>query len=171
MTVSMVVEPPFQDVLYIMRNLRDLDRQEASATSFTDAPEEWAARLMGAGPFSWAFYYNGTPAAIVGAMPRWTGVWNAFCLGTADFPHVAFSATKHVRRFMLPAILATPEFRRGDAFALAEYREAHRWLRSLGAKYEAALENWGKNGETFYSFVWMREATKPTERTAVADMR
>lgn len=168
--VTILAEPPFADVLYVMRNLRDLDQIEASATSHSDDPEDWARLIAGAGPFQWGVYLNGTPVALTGAMQRWPGVWSGWCLGTADFPRVALSVTRLIKRVMLPALFDSGMLR-ADAYALQSYAVTHKWLNFLGAKAEAALENWGKNGETFVSYVWLREATKPAERTAAADMR
>ena len=170
--IRILPEPPAADILYIMQNLRDLDWLECSATSYSENPEEWAARIIAAGPFQWGVYLNGTPVCSIGATPRWPGNWNAWCLGTAEFSRVALSVTKHIRRFMIPAVTSTADFQRADAWAVGDYATAHKWLgRALGATHEAALANWGKNGETFHTFVWLREATKPTVRTAVADMR
>ena len=103
-------------------------------------------------------------------MPRWPGVWNAYMLGTADFPQVALSVCKHARRFIIPAIFNSDGFQRMDAYAVADYCLAHRWLSWLGAQCEAPLANWGKNGETFLSFVWLREFAKSPERTAEASI-
>jgi hypothetical protein len=168
--VRVIPEPPFADLCFIMANLRDEDRIEASAQAFSDQPEEWASRIHSAGSFQWGVYLNGTPIVSLGASPRWTGNWNAWCLGTADFPRVALTVTKFIARNMVPTITGLPDFRRADTLALATDFRTHRWLMALGALFEGPLANWGKNGETFLSFVWLREATKPVERTATASM-
>lgn len=167
MTVALRADAPAGDILYVMQHLRDLDRIEASATSWSDEPVEWAAITIAGGRFQWVAYLDEVPVAVLGAAPTWPGNWFAWCLGTADFPHVALTLSRHVKNFMLPALLNAGMLRM-TAYAYADYEGAHRWLAFLGGKPEATLENWGKNGETFVSYVWLREAPKPMERTAMA---
>jgi hypothetical protein len=151
-----------------MQHLRDLDRQECSATHFSDDPLVWAEMIYRAGKFQWVAYHDGVPVAAIGAAPRWGHVWNAWCLGTDDFPRVAYSLSKHVKRVMLPAVIEAG-MHRADTFALKDYDKACKWLEFLGAQREAELANWGKNGETFVSYVWLREPQlKTPERTTDA---
>lgn len=168
-TTVILAEPYYTDIDYVMHRLRHYDHIEASATSHSDNPEDWARLIAGAGAFQWAAYWGEFPVAVFGAMERWPGVWSGWCLGTDNFPHVALSVSRFIKWVMVPALFDAG-MNRLDAYALQDYAVTHRWLRMLGASPEVALENWGKNGETFVSYVWLREATKPTDRTTVADM-
>jgi len=159
MTVTLRADPPSYDILYVMQNLRPLDRIEAASTSWSDDPVEWAATLLAAGEFQWVAYRDGIPVAVLGAAPAWPRVWSAWCMGTEDFPHVVRTITKHVKNFMVPALLNAGMVRM-TAYAYEDYDATHRWLQFLGGKPEARLENWGKNGETFISYVWLREVAE-----------
>ena len=162
------LDPSYGDLLQIMSNLRPLDRIEAGAMSFHDTPEGWAGAIVAAGGLQWGVYLDNQPVVTIGAVPRWQNVWSAWCLGTADFPKVALSVSRHAKKVMLPAVIRLGMVR-ADAFVLDDYDAAHKWLRVIGALPEATLANWGKNGETFVSYVWLREAAlKTLERTASA---
>lgn len=165
-STSLMAAPPFEDILYIMQHLRPFDRVECDSTSFGEEAS-WAALVHNAGSYQWAAYVDGLPVAIFGAAARWPGSWSCWCLGTADFPKVALLLARHIRRVAVPALFDAG-MQRMDCYALADYPEAHKWCRFLGGTAEATLVKWGKNGETFIQYCWLRDGTKPLERTAKA---
>lgn len=156
--IDLRAEPPFQDMLDICRNLRERDREELFATRFGDDPADLANSAVASGGFRWGAYLDGRPVAAIGAQPRWPGVWTAWAYGTDDWPRVALTLTKHVRRFMLPALLRAGAHR-VDAFALETHTDARRWLEMLGARPKNILAKWGRNGENFVCYVWTRKQT------------
>ncbi len=147
---------PLADLVFILSNLRPLDRLEVAATSFSEDPMRQAKFLQHMGDFQWTAYWGDTPVATVGAIDRWPGCWNMWCVATEDMPRVVLSVTRHMMRTMLPAMTELG-MRRCDSQALADYETTHRWLEFMGARRESTLENWGKNGETFVSYVWLRD--------------
>lgn len=160
MGVDLRAEPPFQDALAIATNLRPRDREELFATRYGNDPAALARDAVATGAFRWGAYLDGRPVAMVGAFPRWPNVWTAWAYGTPEWPKAALTITRHVRRFMLPAIYNSGAHR-VDALALASHTDARRWLESLGAVAEKTLDNYGRNGEKFVSYVWTRETAKP----------
>lgn len=159
MKVDLRAEPTFQDMLHIARHLRERDREELFATRYGADPAQLAQDTLRTGGFRWAAYLDGEPVAALGAYPRWPNVWSAWAFGTDKWPHAAITLTRHVRRFMLPALYRSGAIR-VDAMALASHTDARAWLEYLGAEPEKELAKWGKNGETFVSYVWTRERTK-----------
>lgn len=157
--VELRAEPPFEDMLLIAQNMRARDKEEIYATRYGDDPADVARDATLTGAFRWGAYLDGVPVAAIGAFPRWPRVWTAWAYGTEDWPKVALSMTKHARRFMLPAIYNSGAIRM-DAMALASHTDARAWLASLGATPEKELDNYGKNGQTFVSYVWTRKAAK-----------
>jgi hypothetical protein len=147
------------DLTHITRNLRPRDKEELFATRFGDDPEAFASSIAQTGSFQWGVYLDGVPVAAIGAMPRWPGVWSMWAFGTDDWPKVALTLTRHVRRFMIPALLRAGAHR-ADAAALATHTDARRWLEAVGAKPENVLDKYGRNGETFVLYVWTRETAK-----------
>jgi hypothetical protein len=157
--IELRAEPSYDDMLHIAHNLRARDREELFATRYGDDPAGIARDAVHTGAFRWGVYHDGTPIAAVGAMPRWPRVWSAWAYGTDDWPLGVRAVTKHVRNFMLPALYNAGAIR-VDALSLASHTDARRWLELLGANAEFTLDNWGKNGETFVSYVWTRDTTK-----------
>jgi hypothetical protein len=58
---------------------------------------------------------------------------------------------------MFPAIVNAGAHR-GQCISPADHLDTHRWLRWLGAKEEAMLRKYGKNGEDALLFAWTKEA-------------
>lgn len=157
--ITLRAEPGFRDLLFIAEHLRERDREELFATRYGNNVEDLARDATMAGAMRWAAYADEEPVAAFGAVPRWPGVWTAWAYGTDRFPEAILTITRHIRRFMLPA-LYNSGVHRVDALALAAHTDARRWLESLGAEQEFLLDKYGRSGETFVSYVWTREKTK-----------
>lgn len=142
--------------MYLATNMRDEDRVEVFATMYGNDPIDFVRVIQGAGDFHWGIYLDGKIVAVVGATPRWPNVWSAWAVATDDFPKVALAATRHVKRFMIPALLRSGAHR-VEAVTMRGHAAAG-WLERLGAKKERTLYKHGKNGETFVSFVWSRKS-------------
>jgi len=156
-TVRMIPEPPEADVALIARTMRERDRREIFATQWTDTTDELVNNVQRSGPFRWGAYVDDViPVAMIGAFPVRPMVWQAWAFGTNDWQHVALTLTKHVKGFMIPALEASG-VHRVDATALADHEEARRWLTRLGATPGNPLVNFGKNGETFVTYTWLRK--------------
>jgi len=134
---------------HVFANLRECDRAELDATNYSLDPDEQTERLMGLATFQFAAYVGETPAAIIGAWPRWPGVWGAYAFGTDEFP--GRSLTKFAHRVMVPALLEAGAHR-AECASLWSHWRSHQWLERLGAKREAILRGYGKNRETFYLY-------------------
>lgn len=159
MKVELRHAPSYEDTLAICRNLRPRDHEEIFATRWGEDPEELARDTAASGDFRWGAYVDGRPVATIGALPRWPKVWSVWAFGTPEWNKVVLALTRHVRRFMIPAIFHAGAIR-ADCFALATHEDARRWLEYLGATPEKFLDNWGKNGEKFVCYCWTREQTK-----------
>ncbi len=146
-------------MLHVARNMRERDREEIYATRYGEDPEEVARDTTMAGAFRWGAYLDGRPVAAIGAFPRWPNVWTAWAYGTDDWPRVVLTLSKHVRRFMMPALFRAGAIR-VDACALSTHDDARKWLAAMGAKPQSTLANWGKNGQTFVYYVWTRKETE-----------
>lgn len=138
--------------------MRDRDRAEIYATRWDDDPVAFADVVANSGDFQWMASADGRPVAMIGATPRWKGVWSVWGFGTAQWPRVVRRLTKHVTGFMIPA-LHNSGYTRADCFALEEHADTRRWLTAMGAKQDFLLDKWGRNGETFVCYVWTRETT------------
>lgn len=159
MAVELRAEPDFKDILHVCVRMRERDRAEIYATRWEDDPAKVARDVRMSGAFHWGVYLDDKPIGLVGAHPRWPGVWTAWAFGTDEWLRGISTVTRHVRRFMLPALF-NAGVHRVDCLALEAHKQSCRWLEYLGAFPEKTLDFWGKNGETFVSYVWTRETTK-----------
>lgn len=161
------------DLLYIVRNMREKDREEIFATRWADSANVLVEDCLrvAALPSSYTImaYHNGRPAAILGGVEHWPGTWDVWAFGTDEFDLVAFSLTKHIRRVFIPTLLARG-LRRAHCRSLSTHKKAHAWLHDLGARRsdDRVLKGWGKNGESFIMFEWHREVLLETYTPAEA---
>lgn len=150
--------PTPEGVAHICRHLRAADAAEIFATRWDDDPDDLADEMLRRplGLVDMAVR-DAEPVALVGAVPAWPGVWSVLAFGTDKWDKVAVTLTRHVRRFLIPALVGAGAHR-AHCFSAAEHHTAHAWLtRSLGARRGPDLPNFGKNGETFVVFEWSRE--------------
>lgn len=145
------------DAWAIARNLRASDQEEIFATHW---PGEELPRLiagaMACAPFAYCFEHAGRPAVAVGALALHPGVWRVWAFCTDDFRLVGFSVTKWIRRSMIPALLVAGAHR-AEALSIDGHAEAHRWLEALGARREATLKGFGREGQDFHVYAWRRD--------------
>lgn len=98
------------------------------------------------------FCHRGEPTAVCGAMLLRPGVFSAYAFGTDAWPFVVKDVTRWVRT-ELRAWLA-PRAHRVECQSRADHRRAHAWLVYLGARREAVLTGYGRDGADYYQFVW-----------------
>ena len=156
MTVALKAGPDLDALRHIAFNLRERDTAEVFATRWTDDPEDLATDAGNYGEFQWIAAHDDVPVAAIGAIPVWPGVWSVWAFGTDDWNKVVLSLTKHVKRFMIPA-LYEHKAHRVECRALKDHAEACKWLELLGAHKEAALDGFGRHREDFNLYVWRRE--------------
>lgn len=156
-----LVEANYHNLMHVAERLRAADKEEVFATHWDDNPAGLVARTIQAGDFQWVAELDGEPVASIGAMPVWPGVWQVWAFGTDDFTKVARTLTKHVKRFMYPALERTSAHRI-QCFAMKSHTEACRWLEFLGAEAEATLPNFGRDRQEFVLYVWRRKGQKDT---------
>lgn len=146
----------YEAALYIALNLRSEDAREIYGVRADDNPLTLASdvtTVATASGLAWDARYRGRPAAVLGAVEAWPGRWEAFAFGTDDWPHVALGVTRFARRVLAPMLRARGA-RRVDATSRAGHVAAHRWLERLGARREAHLAAFGRDGADYVIYVW-----------------
>lgn len=149
------------DLLYIARNMRDKDKEEIYATRWSESPNALVDDVLhvAALPGSYSAIVGlERPIAVVGAVQPWPGVFDVWCFGTNEFPRIAFSLTKHIRRVMIPHLIELGAHR-AHCRALASHQQARDWLHNLGARPadDRPKKAWGKNREDFIEYSWHLE--------------
>lgn len=149
-----------KDVSIIAENLRLSDKNEVFATRWTENGDDLAEAILSYGDFGWVAYADdGTPVSAFGAVPLWNGVWSVWMFATDRWPEVSISVTRFIKKIMTPA-LEEAGYHRAECRSLAANTTSHRWLEMLGASKESELINYGRNGETFFTFSWIRPVTR-----------
>jgi hypothetical protein len=144
-----------ETVGYIAKNLRQQDRDEIAAVSpTTEVSQHLTFKVM---MFSREVYVaiRNKPAAAWGFVELWPHVGSCFAFGTDEWGSVMRAVTNHVRRYMLPRVIAAG-YHRMECRALAGRDDVARWVALLGGQPEAVLRRFGKNGEDFMVYRWLR---------------
>jgi len=140
--------------LHVVAHVRADDLAEVLATRWSDDRLDLAESFLRAGPYAWECgLTEAEPIACVGALEIWPGVWQAWMVATDAFDKIGFQLTRFVRRTIMP-IVTTAGAHRVQAHSAETHAVAHRWLESLGAKYEAPVPAFGRNGEDFRCYAW-----------------
>lgn len=155
--------PDLLALTMIARRLRTADQRECFGLSYDDSPDSLAIRTHQAGPFQWTAWHDGVPVASIGAHTNWPGVWTCWAYGTDRWDKVALSLTKHVLRYMIPALHETGAHR-VQCHADADHEVSRRWLTFMGAKCGEPLDFFGKNGQTYHCYWWDRRSAEEISR-------
>lgn len=82
----------------------------------------------------------------------WPGVWGVWMFATDRFPEIGLFTTKFIKKNIISALI--PVAHRAQCYSAESHTEAHKWLEVLGARKEAVLKDYGKEGQTFYLYRW-----------------
>lgn len=149
------------DVAAVALNMRHRDYLEFSAVSPCNSRSELADLLtarFGDRPGDVLAVFDGErPVAIGGLIESRPNVITLLFFATDNFPAVALPLTRFIKRELFPRYIAAG-VHRFEAVSMHRHEEAHRWLKILGLKMEAALFGYGRDRETFVQFAWTDDA-------------
>lgn len=155
-----------QDVYEAALHMRDSDYREFSALSWAHDRETLARDLAGRPSPSRPIVarMNDRPVAVGDVLEIRPNVLTLYFFATDDFPRIALQLTRFLRYRLLGPLMLTAH--RVEAASMVGHDTAHRWIRFLGLSEEAVLRGYGKNGEDFVQFAWVKDAGKtgPTDR-------
>ena len=144
-----------RDVSFILANLRPGDRREILCQVPPGSDLAALAFTCVLPGHSFVAYDKSNPAMAFGFQPitHAGNVLSAWAFGTWRAPRTLRPIARFVRSELLPGWL---EFgvTRIEARSIAGHHEAHAWLSSVGADYEAAIPAFGRDGEEFRMFAW-----------------
>ncbi|MEJ8474604.1 hypothetical protein [Roseibium algae] len=158
--MARIVELCIRDASYVAANMRAADFEEISCLW-----QEFDARALGifavehsVPGFAWAIRDNeGQPVAAYGmsyAAPFDPEHWQAWAFGTDRFRRVVPLMTRHLQSIR---DLIEANCRRLQVLTHLDHDLSHRWLSKCGAKREGVLHGYGRNGEAFAVYAWLRE--------------
>jgi hypothetical protein len=150
-----------EQIRYVALRMRERDWAEFTAMSFLDdrelvaqSLEENYAGLDGIIGFT---ADDGTPFGIGGPVWLRPNVASLLFFATDDFRRHVVPMTRYVKGVMMPGIRAQGAHRI-ECFSLSTYTEMQQWVELFGLRPEATLRGYGRNGEDFISFAWVKGA-------------
>lgn len=147
------------DVDVVVHAMRADDAREVFAGRFVEDRQALADELVAARPYLIALKAlcddETTPIAIIGARLRWPGVASILMIATDRWPEIAFAATRWVKRVAIPVYIAR-NCHRGQCECWIGNGASRVWLEALGFEIEGRLRGYGKNGEDFLQYAWLR---------------
>jgi len=155
--VSIEIRPgTLRDVSFIAANMRDEDWREIHASGPMDDRAEAGIMCHIASEFSWTAWIKDDPVCAFGfARSGLPWVWSAWAFGT-DRMKRAVPAVTRFGRETASRLLLEAGARRCEIRSIADHDLAHRWLQGLGAHLECELPGYGRNGETFVLYSWLK---------------
>ncbi len=147
------------NIRYIAERMRDRDLAEFSALSYYSTREEAARCLVE----NYADYPgldcvtldDGSPVGAGGVIWTRPNVASMLFFATDDFDKIVVSLTRHSERNIFTPARALAH--RIECFSLADYTQMQQWVKLFGLRPEATLRNYGKNGEDFIVYAWLKD--------------
>ena len=157
MTVTVDRNPRDVAILSVALRLRDVDRREiAAVTDLTgDDLAFFASAQACAAPLRAVIAFDEQPVAVIAAGENWPGNWWVAAWSTDEWPRVMMASTRLLRR-SLPAVWALGGHRL-ECRAAAWRCDVHRWIESCGGLHESTLRAWGRSGEDYLIYRWIKE--------------
>lgn len=145
-----------RDMSFIAASLSDDDHQEIHC-QFSNISARDIALVSFHGSPEWAFtaWLDGQPVLAFGLAMEHPRRAYAWAWGTARKGRAIPAATRYLLEVIKPEVLSGG-IMRIHADSMASHSRAHSWLRRIGAQKESEMPHFGKNGETFYRFAWIR---------------
>jgi len=148
------------DIYDVAQRMRERDYKEIVCTTHAQDRIELSdhiARTWSQSPWTYVFgtKEEGRIACLTLTSMR-PGVWNVGLFATDKLEIIGKPLTKHVIKAIIPMIFEIGAHR-VEAQSIVGYEEVHEWLRFLALKPESMLYGYGKNGENFINFAWVRK--------------
>ena len=154
----MIVRPIEEQIRYVIDHMPVVERQAIDCVMFGGFDADKLVKMLATWNMLWCCINVATnnPAVIGGISFKTSAVAEAMMFGTREFGQVV-TEVETASNLAMQAILEG-HVRRIEVRSIATHKIAHRWYRKLGLKFEAALPQYGVNGETFFLFSRLREA-------------
>lgn len=146
------------NIRYVAERMRERDVAEFSAMSYFSDRQNAADLLVE----NYAEYPglecctldDGTPVGIGGVIWTRPNVASMLFFATDDFDKIVVSLTRHsAKNIFSPAKVIA---HRIECFSLASYTQMQQWVELFGLRKEAVLSQYGKNGEDFFVYAWVK---------------
>jgi len=156
-----IVPASLRDLTYVAGNLRDIDRREIYCQLPRENPNDVALLSVRTSPeFRFSAQVGGQPVFCFGCGADRPGLWTAWAFGTRHYRRAIPAVTRFIKSVLVPSLIESTDAQRVQAFTLADHEQAHRWMESWYGTKLCRLRSYGKNGEDFFLYEWVREDLK-----------
>jgi hypothetical protein len=150
--------PNYGSVLAVAERMRDRDAAEFMAVSpFPDrkALEFNLSSRYGARSDTYVVMHNGQAEAVGAMVQHRPHVVTLAFFSTDRFPEFAHPLTRFIVKRLFPQYRERG-VHRIECVSIDGYAEVHRWIEALGLKREAIMPKYGRDGQTFVQFAWVK---------------
>lgn len=148
-----------EDIYHVALHMRDRDFEEIECVSWVSGREELASSIAENYLEHENVYACGTQEdgaiAILSYLPLRPGVWSVGMFATNDFKKVGKFLTRCIIKDIIPS-LNNSNFHRVEAHSICGYEDIHNWLNFIGLKEECEIKGFGRNGENFKTFAFVK---------------
>lgn len=135
--------------------MRDQDKREISAVvAFDNAAQVAAWSLHNSGEDCFIAYLDGEPVAAIGVTPIFEGLGSGWAFGTNRMRRVVPALTRFTVKQWIPQLKT--RYRRVEVRSIADHDLSHRWLTGMGYEFEGVAKGYGRNGEDFNTYAFVR---------------
>lgn len=151
----MIRAPSLRDVSFVAANMRAADRREIEASVGPFQPEALAMRALRWPGMTYVATIGDQPAIACGVVigPDQPHLGYAWAFGTDRMRRAVPDLSRFMAGEWREALIARG-VHRVEVRTIADHDLSHRWLNSLGARFEAELINHGRNREPFHLYAW-----------------
>ena len=150
-----IVDARYADVVYVARNMRELDAEEIWPVTHARTPENLALGTVAGDGWKYVARFGAVPVATWGASRTRPKVVSVWMFATDRWPKVALTVTRHINRVVMPALIEDGCVR-AECWTHANHHAAHKWLEILGAVREATVEDYGQNRVPYHCYSWTK---------------
>lgn len=148
----MIKVATLEDVTDVAARMRPHDRAERLALSHGNDAIQAAVQFLRI-PHLAVTVWKDAPVAVIGVVFPHPGVASTIFFATDQFRQVALATTRFIRRTLFPILLSTGIHRLQVCSMDDPANSAsQRWIEAFGARQEAFLYQYGRNGEDFRLF-------------------
>lgn len=156
----MKIEPAnSRDVAHVAVRMRLRDREEFMPLSHFATHAELVASLterFGEHPDCFTVFGDPGPVAVGGMLLHRPNVATLLFFATDDFAPEGANFTRFVVQRLFPTYRERG-VHRIECQSIDGYDEVHRWLGTLGLEFEAWLPGFGRGGENYTQFSWVKQ--------------
>lgn len=156
----MIVDgPTLAHVRTVAENMRAADVAEFMAVSFARNHAELADTLVeryGSNGETYCFSDGDTPVAVGAMVEGRPNVITIMFFATEMFPRIAIPLARFCKQRLFPHYRNLGAHRI-ECIAISNEPKKHRWIELLGMKHEGEFAGFGKHGESFTQFAWVKQ--------------